>query len=52
MFHQSNSQLAAEHQPSRAIQVGPHTFRIHEHGVNQVGGFLQQIIHQGGGNPE
>ncbi len=49
MLHQIQQQLSAENQAPRAFQIGQHALGVDEHCVNQVGGLLQQIIHQRSG---
>src|SRR5579859_2717379 len=48
-FGQVEQKLAAEDQAAGALQVLLHALRIDEHLLDQVGGFVEQIIHEDGG---
>src|SRR3984957_16354798 len=43
-LHQVEQQLPAENQALRALQIRQHAFRINEHGLNQIGRLIQQIV--------
>src|SRR5581483_1056140 len=43
---QIQQQLAGEYQPFRHFQVAPHAVRIDQHLIDEVDGFVQQVVGQ------
>src|SRR5262249_38988449 len=43
-LNQVEQQLPAENKPTRALQIGEHSFRIDKHCLDQVRSLIQQII--------
>ena len=43
-FDQIKQQLPTEDEAARTVQIGEHARWIHEHRLDQVGGFVQQVV--------
>src|SRR5579872_1979793 len=48
VLHQIEQKLSAENQTAGAFEVAHHALGVDEHRVDEVGGLLQQVIHQRG----
>lgn len=48
-FDQVQQQLAAENKTMRALKIRLHARRINEHRLNQVRGFVEQVVRERGG---